>query len=96
MSVSWRLLNDVRSEVEMNSPVTHAECIERMRQMEEGFTARMREERAIFDGAVESVEKWVQRLEDGLNGLRNLIVVGIIEFTIALVVVLFTILGGRL
>ena len=80
----------------MNSPVTHAECIERMRQMEEGFTARMREERAIFDGAVESVEKWVQRLEDGLNGLRNLIVVGIIEFTIALVVVLFTIIGGKL
>ena len=80
----------------MNSPVTHAECIERMRQMEEGFTVRMREEREVFEGAVESVEKWVQRLEDGLNSLRNWIMVGIVEFTIALVVVLFTIIGGKL
>lgn len=80
----------------MNSPVTHAECIEHMRQMEESFTVRMREERAIFEGAVESVEKWVQRLEDGLNSLRNWIMVGIVEFTIALVVVLFTIIGGKL
>lgn len=80
----------------MNSPVTRAECIEHMRQMEESFTVRMREERAIFEGAVESVEKWVQRLEDGLNSLRNWIMVGIVEFTIALVVVLFTIIGGKL
>ena len=69
----------------MNTPVTHAECIQHMKELENRVCMRMKEERVEVSEALEKIENWVIRLEEKLDWVKIGLLAVAVEIAIGLI-----------
>lgn len=69
----------------MNTPVTHAECIQHMKELENRVCMRMKEERVEVSEAFEKIENWVIRLEEKLDWVKIGLLAVAVELAIGLI-----------
>lgn len=82
--------------VEMNSPVTHSECIRRMEELKTELHACIKDEQIDFKEALEELKEWVSKLEGKIDYMVFGVLFLALEGIVGLVIFIFTMFGGKL